>query len=167
MIPIVQLSAQLDDVSSSVDRLLAERDSLSAALATAIGERDALLFRQQGLFTTIRNLSSSVPYAEEAGNAATLIAEGGTLRAEIRDRRTRWNEEAERHEALRKDHCDERDELRDQLATMTARAEAAEREVQEALATIAARLPHPNRPGATSPGDVDAWDALAASMGIL
>lgn len=70
-----------------------ESDSLSARLATSTAlaaeqavEIERLKSRQQELLQTIRNLSSSVPYAEEASNAATLIAEVGTLRAQVASR---------------------------------------------------------------------------------
>lgn len=39
--------------------------------------------RIQELLVTIKNLSLSTPYPEEAGSAATLIAEVGTLRSRI------------------------------------------------------------------------------------
>jgi predicted nucleic acid-binding Zn-ribbon protein len=56
----------------------------------ALDRVEALETRQQELLATIRNLSSSVPYAEEAGNAATLIAEVGTLKARV----VEWKREA-------------------------------------------------------------------------
>ena len=46
-------------------------------------ERDALIIRRDELLVTIRNLSAATPYPEEAGNAAVLIAEVGTLRARV------------------------------------------------------------------------------------
>lgn len=42
-----------------------------------------LRVRVDELLVTIRNLSASTPYPEEAGNAAVLIAEVGTLKAEV------------------------------------------------------------------------------------
>jgi len=88
---------QCDQVASmfavSVLHIAAERDSLRASLARCEQERDALATRQQELLVTIRNLSSSVPYAEESTSAATLIAEVGTLKARLR------NVEAQRNEA--------------------------------------------------------------------
>lgn len=50
----------------------------------ALRERVAALEdRQQELLETIRKLSSEIPYPEESGNAAILIAEVGTLRARV------------------------------------------------------------------------------------
>lgn len=60
----------------------------------AFREIDALRIRQQELLVTIRNLSLLAPYPEEASDAATLIAEVGTLKARIAE------VERERDEAL-------------------------------------------------------------------
>lgn len=46
-------------------------------------ERDGLARRRDELLVTIKNLSLSTPYPEEAGNAATLIAEVVTLKARV------------------------------------------------------------------------------------
>lgn len=48
-------------------------------------ERDALIVRRDELLVTIKNLSLSTPYAEEATSASTLIAEVGTLKSKLRE----------------------------------------------------------------------------------
>lgn len=57
------------DLADEVERLQAEVERLET--------------RQRELLVTIRNLSASTPYPEEARNAATLIAEVGTLRSRL------------------------------------------------------------------------------------
>lgn len=58
---------------------LAEAEVLRAKEVALRG----LLKRRDELLVTIRNLSASVPYEEEAGSAAVLIAEVGTLKARV------------------------------------------------------------------------------------
>ncbi len=53
------------------------------AVASVVAERDRLQARVDELLVTVRNLSLTTPYPEEAGNAATLIAEVGTLKARV------------------------------------------------------------------------------------
>lgn len=60
-------------------------------------ERDRLKTRISELLVTVKNLSLSTPYPEEAGNVATLIAEVGTLKARVAElERTHWTNVMER-----------------------------------------------------------------------
>lgn len=52
-------------------------------LAEVERERDSARTRIAELLVTVKNLSLSTPYPEESRNAATLIAEVGTLKAEV------------------------------------------------------------------------------------
>lgn len=51
------------------------------AVASVVAERDRLKTRVDELLITIKNLSLTAPYPEEAGSVQTLIAEVGTLKA--------------------------------------------------------------------------------------
>lgn len=60
-----------------------EANTFWAMVHAACDELDALRIRRDELLVTIRGLSASTPYPEEAGNAAVLIAEVGTLKARV------------------------------------------------------------------------------------
>lgn len=62
-------------------------DSLRRRLKQAETERDAARTRIDELLVTVRNLSLQTPYPEESRNAATLIAEVGTLRSQLSELR--------------------------------------------------------------------------------
>lgn len=131
MTTIATLTAQLEDVSARVDALIVERDALQS--------------RQQELLVTIRNLSSSVPYAEEAGNAATLIAEVGTLRAQLAetDRRISVENDALRaslHESERQlaEVTRERDAMRAQQVIDNDEYESTNHDLGEARRALTA-----------------------------
>jgi predicted RNase H-like HicB family nuclease len=116
------------------ERLTKERDDVADDLNMQRREFDRMRERQQELLLTIRRLSAETPYPEESRNAAVLIAEVGTLRAQVARQRefielTTGNYDAElvigglvadKHklaadvERLTKD----RDEAREQLASM-------------------------------------------------
>lgn len=70
------------------DRLsVIDHGRMAAALIGAVEDVEQLDKRQQELLVTIRNLSATTPYPEEAGNAAALIAEVGTLKAKLAELR--------------------------------------------------------------------------------
>lgn len=48
-----------------------------------LADRDELIARRNELLVLVRKLSAEVPYEEERGQVATLIAEVGTLRARL------------------------------------------------------------------------------------
>ena len=74
-----------EDLSDEIRlKLLRDRrDKDAETIAALRAEVERLTTRQQELLVTIRNLSSSVPYPEEAGSTAVLIAKVGTLRADL------------------------------------------------------------------------------------
>ncbi len=80
---------------------------LSASLAAAEAERDALIVRRDELLAAMVRVTRETPYPEEAGSAATLIAEVGTLRSQVTaltSDRNHWRERAERAERDRDEH---------------------------------------------------------------
>lgn len=79
----------------------------------AIQERDAARKRIDELLVTVKNLSLSTPYPEEAGSAATLIAEVGTLRAKLA---TAERERDEARSAAVRDHVDVDSDAFDSMA---------------------------------------------------
>ena len=74
-----------------------------AALAEMERERDALLVRRDELLALAAKLTRDVPYEEEARSAATLIAEVGTLRAQLAEERALHAKlSADAHETARR-----------------------------------------------------------------
>lgn len=82
-----QESRALSDayVALTAAEAYAQRDIECHASVRCLQEVEikALLTRRDELLATIRKLSAEVPYPEEQGNAAVLIAEVGTLRAQL------------------------------------------------------------------------------------
>ncbi len=84
------LRGHVNPATNSRDCDWTERDAAFIAASRDLvprltAEVRRLLARQQELLVTIRDLSSRIPYEEEAGNAAALIAEVGTLRSQLRE----------------------------------------------------------------------------------
>lgn len=80
---IQTILAAVPTLVEEVERLRAVGLELADGKLDAEQQRDAARTRIDELLVTIKNLSLSVPYPEEARNAATLIAEVGTLKARI------------------------------------------------------------------------------------
>ncbi len=70
---------------SDEDEMTEGERTLWFALVLSRKQITELEERQQELLLTIRNLSATTPYPEEAANAGVLLAEVGTLKARIRE----------------------------------------------------------------------------------
>lgn len=124
---LTEIGPDLDaHVAEPIARLL----SAAPPLVAAAKERDQLRTRQQELLATIARLSQTVPFAEEIagweGQRAKMIAEVGTLRAEVSEGKSEIKQLSEMLGDSQVDRAylsEKVDKLQDEVAQLRAEVE--------------------------------------------